>query len=239
MNNNLNSGWLSDDKPSIKQIDKFTGKGWEIFRDPSRKERGEIHSNDGRLSIQALMGGNNKISPISISKQAVELCLRRQEKAKPMTQDEIKRREIWQHTGLYSPEREKEAEEQDRLNAHQYGMNFSRAILEGELHKFARAIVKEFETQKEKSEAKKNQRMRMEGYFNAVTAVCFRATHPNEITIQAVKEKIECDRRAYSRYGFNAATFTVKDIRKGLKTIGFGWLQAGTRSGRRQKNGVY
>lgn len=234
-----------------KKLSKdFTGKGAEIIehisskkkkqdKTPPSNRKGELWYLDGKfhsLSAARPLQLPTK-NGISIAKQAASLSLARQKKAETNTFAPKLNREFWEKEGFVfndeasnnpTPEDLERVEHEDWVSAHLLAQHFAQAMLDGTLLTLARAVVKELSTVSDKSNADKTRDDRADGYSDALFAVAFKSTHPNQVTVQAVKKHMEDHRKRYNGFGLNASELKVREIHKGLKAIGFGWLEAGT-----------
>lgn len=222
---------------SKKQSKDFTGKGAEVIGHPTSGD-GELWYLDGNFhSISAARPLQLPLKDgISIPKQAASLSLARQKKAEMPPKAEKLDREFWEKEGFVfseeasspTPEDLEIAEREDWVSAHLLSRHFAQAMLDGTLLTLTRAVVKELSTVCVKSNADENRDARADGYSDALFAVAFKSTHPEQVTVQAVIKHITAHRNRYNEFGLNASELKAREIHKGLKGIGFGWLEIGT-----------
>jgi len=201
---------FDDEWPAAKPPGKFKKKGREVIGVPPAE--GEIWYLDGKF--HALAGARSLAlppRPFSIAKQAAWLSLSRRV---PHPQDD--------------PEDLDRIEHQDRVAADSLAKHFAEAMLTGTLHTLARAVVKELDCVSRKGTSKENGDNRANGYLDALSAIAFKSTHPEQVTVKAIILHMENHRARYIEFGLIAHELKVRETRMGLVGIGFGWLEPGT-----------
>lgn len=211
--------------PSVKPPLDFTGKGLEIIGDPNGKSGGELHFRDGKCRCM-----NCASPPVLTTDDAKK---RIPTLAEQIAQFILSRNHRLSHPPANHDDPGEQRREARGLNdAFRYAEKIAGQLLNGQFLPFAQKVERAAGAIKKEKQIKNSGRSKWDGYRDALFGVVWQCNHPNEVTVSAVVDYLTSDSDFCRAYGITDSMKEPREVRKGMKEIGFDWISSGRGKGR-------
>jgi len=134
---------------------------------------------------------------------------------------------------LYVPVKNQDVD--DRKRANELSAYFTEAMLEGRLSAFVNQVATAESTEKREAQRNEDDKEPIDGFRNAIFAIAFKCTHPNQVTVSSVIDYLRAHPEVAGKYSINDSILTPRTVRRHLKNLGFSWLEDGRKQGRPKK----
>jgi hypothetical protein len=213
--------------PAIQPPAAFTGKGFEIIGDPTGKCGGKLQYRNGKF--RGIQCASPPILTTAEAKRRIPTL------AEQVAWFILSRERANSETAANSDDPEHQRKEASaRREAHLFAQEITDLMMNGQFLAFSKRVERAVRATLKEQQESDSLRTKEDGYCSALLLVASQCRQPAEVTVSAVADFLRDDSSFCRAYQIDGTMKDQRGVRRGLESIGFGWIPPGRGRGQRK-----